>query len=179
LGHKVRTPQRLIERAPMQETVRFRSRIAYAHLALAVVVSVLVALVGGPAAGGVLAALGLVWVLLTYRSRIEVTSDGFKVNSLFRTRHLGWSQTDAFIVISYAGTDLPEYYRSLTPGNLSDAEVGARFQRFSLVAVVIDRGERIKVRGTASSALDAVFPAQAAAELNRILKQHNPAATAS
>ena len=80
------------------------------HLVIVVLISGFLAVVGGSAAGGgIVAALGLVWVLLSRRSGIEVTGEGFKVNGLLRTRNLGWSQTDAFIVVSYAGTALPDY----------------------------------------------------------------------
>ena len=152
------------------------------HLIAVVVVSALIALVSA-AAGAILLVLGLVWVLLTLRSGIEVTADGFTVRGLLRTRTLGWSQTDAFVVVSYAGTGVPDYAYGRGLDRFSEAvssqAVAYRAHMFSLVAVVTDHGARIKVPGTASSFLDTAFPAQAAMELNRILKRHNPAATAS
>ena len=166
----------------MQERLAFRSRIALVHVVGVVLVSALIALVAGPAAGGIVAALGLVWVLLTRRSGIEVTDEGFKVYGLFRARRLDWSQTDAFIVVSYAGTALPDYAYAVprpAPEAISSEAIASRVHMFSLVAVVTEHGERIKVPGTAASFLDTAFPAHAAAELNRILKRHNPTATAS
>lgn len=166
----------------MQETAAFRSRIAYVHLVVVALVSALIALLGGPVLGGIVAALGLIWVLLTRRSGIVVTADGFKVFRLLRVTTLDWSQTDAFIVVSYAGTSLPDYTYGVprpSPDEISSAAVATRAHLFNLVAVVTDHGERIKVPGTASSFVDTAFPAEAAVELNRILKRHNPTATAS
>ena len=166
----------------MQERVAFRSRIAYVHLVVVLAVSAVIAVVAGAAAGGIVAALGLFWVLLTRRSGIEVTDEGFKVRGLLWTQNLRWSQVDAFIVGSYAGTALPDYTYGVgpvSPEAISSNAVAIRVHMFSLVTVVTDRGRRIKVPGTASSFLDTAFPRDAAAELNRILKHHNPTATAS
>jgi hypothetical protein len=57
--------------------------------------------------------------------------------------------------------------------------VAARTPIFSVVALVTSHGERFRVHGTAATPLDPAFPAEAAAELNRRLKQHNPSATAA
>jgi hypothetical protein len=183
-------------KAPMHERAAYHSKVAYVHLAAVVVVSALIVLVWGSAAGGaIVAAVGLAWVLLIRRSGIDVTDDGFKVRGLLRTKHLGWSEADAFIVVGFSGqtrsllttrADFVAVTRADSAGGSVDGPTAvtnealtSRVHVLSLVAVVTSQGERIKVPGTASSPLDPTFPADAAAELNRALKRNNPAATAS
>lgn len=180
----------------MHEKAVYRSKIAIAILVAVVLVCGLIVLLAGSAAVvGIVASIGVLVVLLTGRSGIEVTDDGFKVRGLLRTRNLEWSQTDAFIVVGYSGevgyfgtgTVNADPYHSgavtsgtnMTPSAVTSFAVANREHMLSLVAVVTDHGQRIKVPGTASSFLDRRFPAQAAAELNRTLKTHNPTATAS
>jgi|SRR5579863_1023391 len=179
----------------MHERMAYHSRVAYEHLVAALVVSALILLVWGSAAvGGIVAVVGLVWALLMRRSGIYVTDDGFKVRGLLRTTHLGWSEADAFIVVGFSGENRSvlgnraDYVTGstdaqavvgLSPSAVTSQALASRVHVLSLVAVVTNHGERIRVLGTASSLLDRTFPSQAAVELNRILKRHNPSATAS
>lgn len=142
----------------------------------------------------VFAVLGVVWVGLTLRSVIEVSDDGVTVRGLFRTRKLKWSEIDDFIVAGFSGSNRPllrtnaDYVAPATDGpaviglSLDAIEAEAVTQRvpiFSVVALVTSHGERFRVHGTASTPLDPSFPAEAVAELNRRLRQHNPSATAA
>ena len=180
----------------MHEKAVYRSKIAYAVLVAVVAICAFMTLVFGSAAvAGIAAAIGGLCVLLIRRSGIEVTDDGFKIRGLLRTRNLDWSQTDAFIVVGYSGeagyfgtgTVNADAYSSgavtsgtnPSPHAVTSFALANREHMFSLVAVVTDHGQRIKVTGTASSFLDSRSPAKAAAELNRTLKTHNPTATAS
>jgi hypothetical protein len=142
----------------------------------------------------VFAALGMVWVGLTLRSAIEVSDDGFKVRGMLRSRYLRWSETDEFVVVGYyapnrallrseidyaAPTAEGPTVIGLSVDAVSAGALTARAPIFSVVAAVTSSGERVRVYGTASTPIDPAFPAQAAAELNRTLKRHNPSATAS
>lgn len=171
----------------------FRSQVSYVNLVAVLIGSALMIVVWNSRVGAVvLAVIGVVWVGLTLRSVIEVGDDGVTVRGLFRSRHLEWSETDAFIVVGFAGTNRPllrtktDYVAPATDGSgvvgfsLDAIETEAVAQRvpiFSVVAAVTKHGERFRVHGTAATPLDPSFPAEAAAELNRRLKQHNPVAT--
>ncbi|MDE3132319.1 MAG: hypothetical protein KGL16_14305 [Acidobacteriota bacterium] len=173
----------------------FRSQVAYVNLVAVLIVSALIIVIGNaPLAAAVFAALGVVWVVLTLRSVIEVTDDGFTVRGLLRTTRLAWSDTDAFIVLGFSGANrrvfraMDDYVTSNAPGPavvgvsldaINREALSARVPIFSVVAVVTNNGERLRVHGTASTPLDPSFPTDAAAELNRTLKHHKPSATAA
>ena len=173
----------------------FRSQVAYITLVAVLVVSALIIVIGNSVGVAVaVAATGVVWVALTLRSVIEVTDDGFTIRGLLRTRHLAWSETDAFIVMGFSAPDrrvlrsMDDYVTANSSGPnvvgvsldaINQEALAARVPIFSVVAAVTNHGERLRVHGTASTPLDPAFPAQAAAELNRTLKRHNAAATAS
>ena len=177
----------------MPGKLTYRSRIAYLHLVTAAVVTAAVAVIASLVAAAIVGAVGLVWGVLTLRSGIEVTVDGFVVRGRMRTHTLGWSETDAFIVVGYSGetayfgnvtggtpyANQPVTKRLSSPAAVNDVTLTHREHMFSLVTVVTSHGTRIKVPGTASSFLQAGFPARAATELNQALKRHNPSATAS
>ncbi|MGH2871842.1 MAG: hypothetical protein ACRDL5_05210 [Solirubrobacteraceae bacterium] len=142
----------------------------------------------------IVGALGVAWTALTLRSGIEITDDGFRVRGMLRTTNLSWGDTDAFIVVGFSGSNrglLRHGVDYLTPNSGGPQVVGLSIDAiareavatgvplFSVVAAVTSHGERLRVHGTASTPLDPDFPADAAAELNRTLKQRNPAATAS
>ncbi|HWE58455.1 MAG TPA: hypothetical protein VG228_02075 [Solirubrobacteraceae bacterium] len=172
----------------------FRSQVAYVNLVAVLIISaVIIVIWNSPGVAIVFGAVGVAWVALTLRSVIEVTDDGFTVRGLLRTRRLSWSDTDAFIVVGFAGPRRPVLRTSLdyVTHNPAGPEVGlsmsainqeaiaVRAPMFSVVAAVTSNGERIKVHGTASTPIDPRFPAEAAAELNRALEQHNPVAPAT
>jgi hypothetical protein len=173
----------------------FRSQVSYVNLVAVLIVSALMIVVWNSRLGAVVfAVLGIVWVALTLRSVIEVTDDGFTVRGMLRTRHLSWSETAAFVVVGFSGSNRPllrsraEYVASTPDGagiigvsaeSIETQAVATRVPMFSVVAAVTSHGERFRVHGTASTPIDPSFPAQAAAELNRRLRQHNPSATAS
>lgn len=173
----------------------FRSQVAYVNLVAVLIVSALIIVVwNAPVVAAVVGGLGVVWTALTLRSGIEVTDDGFRVRGMLRTTDLSWADTDAFIVVGFSGANrglLRHGVDYLTPNSEGPQVVGlsmdaiareavaTRVPLFSVVAAVTSHGERLRVHGTASTPLDPGFPAHAAAELNRALKQHNPAATAS
>ena len=172
----------------------FRSQVAYVNLVAVLIVSALIIVVwNAPTVAVVFGALGVVWTALTLRSGIEITDDGFRVRGMLRTTNLSWSDTDAFIVIGFSGADRPLLRHGvdyLTPHPegpqvvglaieaITSEAVATRVPMFSVVAAVTTHGQRLRVHGTTSTPLDPDFPAEAAAELNRTLKQHNPAATA-
>ncbi|MGH2861037.1 MAG: hypothetical protein ACRDLT_05930 [Solirubrobacteraceae bacterium] len=171
----------------------FRSQIAYVNLVAVLIVCALIIVVwNSQLAAVVFAVLGVVWTGLTLRSGIELTDDGFRVRGMLRTRCLSWADTDAFIVVGFSGSSRRVLrtavdYAAPTPGgpelvglSISAIEAEAiamRVPLFSVVAAVTSQGKRLRVHGTASTPLDPEFPADAAAELNRALTQHNPAAT--
>jgi hypothetical protein len=173
----------------------FRSQVSYVNLVAVLIVSAMMIVVWDSRLGAVIfAVVGIVWVGLTLRSVIEVTDDGFTVRGILRSRHLSWSETDAFIVVGFSGSNRPllrskaDYIASGADGagvvgllaEAIDSEaLATRVPMFSVVAAVSSHGERFRVHGTASTPIDPSFPAQAAAELNRRLRQHNPSATAS
>ena len=173
----------------------FRSQVAYVNLVAVLIVSSLIIVVwNSQAAAAVVAAVGVLWTALTLRSGIDITDDGFRVRGMLRTTKLSWADTDAFIVVGFSGANrglLRNGVDYLTPNSdgpqlvglsmeaIASEAVTARVPLFSVVAVVTSHGERLRAHGTASTPLDPSFPAHAAAELNRTLKQHNPAATAT
>jgi hypothetical protein len=173
----------------------FRSQVSYVNLVGVLIGSALLIVIWNSRVGAVvLAVLGIAWVALTLRSVIEVTDDGFIVRGLIRTRRLGWSEIDAFIVVGFSATNRPllrskaGYVASSNDGqgviglSMEAIETEALTDRvpiFSVVAAVTNHGERFRVHGTASTPIDPSFPTEAAAELNRMLKQHNPNATAN
>ena len=173
----------------------FRSQVSYVDLVLVLIISALIVVIwNSPVVAVVFASLGALWVAMTLRSGITVTDQGFTVRGLLRTRRLTWAETDAFMVQGYAGSNRPLVGREddyLGPSSSGPGVVGlsldaintdvmtARVHLLSVVAVVTSEGERLRVHGTASTPMDPEFPAHAAAELNRRLKQHNPNATAS
>lgn len=139
----------------------------------------------------VFAALGVTWTALMLRSGIDVGDDGFTVRGILRTRRLSWADVDAFIVLGYAGSGrraLSVDYVAPAPGGsqvvgltidaIEGKAVATPVPMFSVVAAVTSQGERYRVHGTASTPLDPEFPAQAAAELNRRLRQHRAGASA-
>ena len=172
----------------------FRSQVAYVNLVAVLIVTALIIVVGSaPTVAVVFGALGVIWTGLTLRSGIEITDDGFRVRGMLRTTKLSWSDTDAFIVVGFSGADrslLRHGVDYLTPHAegpqvvgvsmeaITSEAVATRVPMFSVVVAVTSHGERLRVHGTTSTPLDPDFPADAAAELNRTLKQHNPAATA-
>jgi hypothetical protein len=173
----------------------FRSQVSYVNLVAVLIVSAMMIVVWNSRLGAVIfAVVGIVWVGLTLRSVIEVTDDGFTVRGILRSRHLSWSETDAFIVVGFSGSNRPllrskaDYIASSADGAgviglsadaIESEALTTRVPMFSVVAAVSSHGERFRVHGTASTPIDPAFPAQAAAELNRTLRQHNPSATAS
>ena len=172
----------------------FRSQVSYVGLVLVLIISALIIVVwNSPVVAVVFAALGALWVAITLRSGITVTDDGFTVRGLLRTRRLAWAETDAFIVQGYSGSNRRQLGGQdgyLSTGSTGPGVVGlsldaissdvmtARVRLLSVVAVVTSEGERLRVHGTASTPMDPEFPAHAAAELNRRLRQHNSSATA-
>ena len=194
---RLHVPQlQLIDEGQIDEGQRtFRSQAAYVSLVAVLIVSALIIVIwNSPSVAAMVGALGLVWVALTLRSAIRVTDDGFEVRGLLRTRHLTWADTDAFIVVGFSGPTRSllsrgiEYDPSTPDGPrldgvsmdmMTNAALAARVNIFSVVAAVTSHGERLRVHGTTSTPLDPTFPAYAAAELNNVLKQHNPSATAS
>ena len=173
----------------------FRSQVAYVNFVAVLIVTAFIIVVwNSPAAAVVFAALGVISTGVTLRSGIEITEDGFRVRGLLRTTRLTWADTDAFEVVGFSGVARPLLrtaadYVAVEPagpqvaGLAMDAieqdVLAQRVPLFSVVAVVTAHGRRLRVHGTASTPLDPDFPAQVAAELNRTLRQHNPAATAS
>lgn len=173
----------------------FRSQVSYVSLVAVLIVSALIIVIGNsPPAAAAFAGVGAVWVAATLHSAVQVTEDGFRVRGLIRSRQLRWGETDAFIVVSYSGADrvvlrAPVEYATPTSGGpgvvgismgaISNEALTARGQMFSVVAAVTSRGECLRVHGTAATPLDPSFSTDAAAELNRLLKQHGAAATAS
>lgn len=173
----------------------FRSQVAYVNLVAVLFVCAMIIVVWNSQVGAlVFAALGVIWTALTLRSGIDVGDDGFTVRGMFQTRRLSWSDVEAFIVLGYAGSGRRVLRTSVdyvapNPGGpqvvglsidaIDDAALTERVPMFSVVAAVTRQGERVRVHGTASTPLDPDFPAQAAAELNRRLKQHSPGAAAS
>jgi hypothetical protein len=173
----------------------FRSQVAYVNLVAVLIISALIIVVlnsKGGAAG--FAVLGIIWTAVTLRSGIDVADDGLTVRGILRTTKLSWADTDAFIVIGFAGAGRPVLRTSvdyLAPSQggapaiglsidaINEEAIASRMPLFSVVAAVTRDGQRLRVHGTASTPLDPDFPAEAAAELNRRLRQHNPAATAS
>ena len=183
-------------RSGIQEGQRsFRSQVSYVNLVGVLIGSALLIVIWNSRVGAaVFAVLGIVWVGLTLRSVIEVTDDGFTVRGLLRSRHLTWSETDAFIVVGFSGANRSllraeaSYVAPVGDGpavaglTLDVVETDALVQRvpiFSVVAAVTSSGERYRVHGTAATPLDPSFPTEAAAELNCRLKQQNPGAIAS
>lgn len=173
----------------------FHSKAAYVNLVAVLIITalIIVSWKSGVAAA-VFAGLGLIWTALTLRSGIEVTDDGFTVRGMLRTRHLTWSDVDAFIVVGFDGTNRPvlrtalDYVAPATDtrhvvgvsmGAITTEAVTDRVGMFSVVGVVNQHGERFRVHGTASTPLNSAYPAHAAAELNRTLKRHSPTATGS
>lgn len=173
----------------------FRSQVSYVNLVGVLIGSALMIVIWNSRVGAVVfGLLGVVWVALTLRSVIEVTDDGVTVRGLFRNRQLTWFEIDCFTVVGFSGTSRSllrtkaDYIAPATDGPaviglaLEAIEAEAVTQRvpiFSVVALVTSRGERFRVHGTAATPLDPSFPAEAAAELNRRVKQHNPTATPS
>ena len=159
------------------------------------IVSALIIVVwNSPTAAAVFGVLGVAWVAATLRSVIEVTDDGFKIRGLLRTTHLAWADADAFVVVGFSGSDRPVLRSGLdyvAPSAEGPSVVGLSMEAinaealtkraglFSVVAVVDNHGERLRVHGTASTPIDPDYAAHAATELNRMLKHHNPAATAA
>ncbi len=173
----------------------FRSQVAYVNLvAVLIVCAVIIVVWDSQVGAGVFASLGVIWTAVTLRSGIDLSDEGLKVRGILSTRKLSWADTDAFIVVHLAGSGRPVLrstaeYMAPTPGGpqvvglaidaIESELLATRLPIFSVVAVVTNRGERLRVPGTASTPLDPAFPVHAAAELNRALKQHNPAATAA
>lgn len=173
----------------------FRSQVAYVNLVAVLIISaVIIVIWNSPGVAIVFGVVGVAWVALTLRSVIEVTDDGFTVRGLLRTRRLSWSDMDAFIVVGFAGPGRPvlrtslDYVTSnpaapevvgLSVSAINQEAIAVRAPIFSVVAAVTSNGERIKVHGTASTPIDPTFAAEAAAELNRALEQHCPAAPAT
>lgn len=172
----------------------FRSQVAYVNLVAVLIVSALIIVVwNSPIVAVIFGALGVLCTALTLRSGIDITDEGFRVRGMLRTTHLSWADTDAFTVVGFSGADrnlLRHRVDYLTPSSdgpqvvglsmdaIAREAVATRVPLFSVVAAVTSRGERLRVHGTASTPLDPDFPAEAAAELNRALKQRNQAATA-
>lgn len=173
----------------------FQSQVAYVSLVAVLIITALIIVIwNSPTVAAVFAALGVVWVALTLRSAIAVNDAGVKLRGFLRTRRLDWAETDAFVVIGYSGPNrqllrsADDYLSSNSGGPavagismeaVNEQALTARVRLFSVVAAVTSHGELLKVPGTASTPMDPAFPAHAAAELNRRLKQHNPTATAS
>lgn len=173
----------------------FRSQIAYVNLVAVLIVGALIIVIWNSQVGAaVCAALGVIWTGLTLRSGIDITDDGLRVRGMLRSRRLSWADTDGFIVVGFSGSghrvlrSAVDYAAAPTPEgpevvglaiDATEAEaIATRVPLFSVVAVVTSSGERLRVQGTASTPLDPAFPADAVAELNRRLRQHNPAAAA-
>lgn len=173
----------------------FRSQVSYVNLVGVLIGSALLIVIWNSRVGAaVFAVLGIAWVGVTLRSVIEVTNDGFTIRGLFRTRHLAWSETDEFIVVGFGATNRrllrsgADYVGPAADGTgaigfaLEAVETEALTQPvpiFSVVAAVTRQGERFRVHGTAATPLDPTFPAEAAAELNRRLKQQHPGVATS
>jgi hypothetical protein len=167
----------------------FRSQVSYVNLVGVLIGSALMIVIFNSRLGAVVCAVvGVVWVGVTLRSVIEVTDDGFTVRGLFHTRHLKWSEADAFVVVGFGGTNrsllrsgadyvAPAADVSGVVGLSLDAidadAVAERAPILSAVAVVTTHGERFRVLGTAATPIDPSFPVEAAAELNRRLEQRN------
>jgi hypothetical protein len=167
----------------------FRSQVSYVNLVGVLIGSALMIVIFNSRVGAlVCAAVGVVWVGVMLRSGIEVTEDGFTVRGLLRTRHLKWSDTDAFVVVGIGGTNRSllnpgaDYAAPAADGSgvvglsldaIETDEVAERGPIFSSVAVVTAHGERFRVLGTVATPIDPSFPAEAAAELNRRLEQRN------
>jgi hypothetical protein len=174
----------------------FRSQVAYVNLVAVLIISALIIVVLNSKGGAaVFAVLGIIWTAVTLRSGIDVTDEGLTVRGLLRTTKLSWADTDGFVVLGLAGAGRPVLRTSvdyLAPSQggaaqavgglsleaISDEALAAPMPLFSVVAAVTRDGQRLRVHGTASTPLDPEFPAHAAAELNRRLNQHSPAATA-
>lgn len=171
----------------------FRSQVSYINLVAVLIGSALLIVIFNSRVGAVVcAALGVVWVAVTLRSVIRVTDDGFTVRGLFRTRHLTWSETDAFIVVGFGGTNRSPLRAGadyVAPGADGAGVVGLSLEAIDTealadrvpilgaVAVVTTHGERFRVLGTVATPIDPSFPAEAAAALNRRLERHNLSST--
>lgn len=173
----------------------FRSQVSYVNLVAVLIVSAMLIVVWSSKSGAlVFGLLGTVWTGLILRSGINVTGDGFTVRGMFNTTHLAWADTDAFVVLGYGGSGraalrTPVDYMASNPAagpqvvgltlEAIDEETRvAGAPMFSVVAAVTSDGRRLRVHGTASTPLDPDFATQAAAELNRQLRQRKPGATA-
>jgi hypothetical protein len=172
----------------------FRSQVAYVNLVAVLIITALIIVVGNSQPTAIVfAALGVLWTALTLRSGVNVTEDGFTLRGMIRTTKLSWADTDAFIVIGFSGSGRRALRSSidyiapnpagpqvvgLSLDSIDQEAVATRVPLFSAVAAVTSSGERIRVHGTASTPIDPAFPAEAAAALNRTLKQRNPGATA-
>jgi hypothetical protein len=172
----------------------FRSQVAYVNLVAVLIITALIVVVwNSQRTAIVFAALGVLWTALTLRSGINVTEDGFTVRGMIRTTKLSWSDTDAFIIIGFSGSGRQVLRTSvdyiapnpagpqvvgLSLDAIDHEAVAACVPMFSVVAAVTSSGQRIRVHGTASTPIDPAFPTEAAAALNRTLKQHNPGTTA-
>jgi len=166
----------------------FRSQVSYVNLVGVLIGSALLIVIFNSRVGAVVCAVvGVVWVGITLRSVIEVTDDGFTARGLFRTRRVKWSETDAFIVVGFGGTNRSllrsgaDYVAPAADGSgvvglsldaIETDELTDRAPIFSAVAVVTTHGERFRVLGTVATPIDPSFPVEAAAELNRRLEQH-------
>jgi hypothetical protein len=173
----------------------FRSQVAYVNLVAVLIISALIIVVLNSKSGAALfAVLGILWTAVTLRSGIDLGDEGLTVRGLMRTTKLSWADTDGFVVLGFAGAGRPVLRTSvdyLAPSQggaqavglsidaISEEAIAAPLPLFSVVAAVTRDGQRLRVHGTASTPLDPEFPAQAAAELNRRLKQHNSAAPAA
>lgn len=172
----------------------FRSQISYVDLVGVLIASALMIVVFNSRPGAVvLAVIGVVWVALVLRSTIEVTDEGFMVRGLLRARQLRWSETSEFVVVGPSGMRRPllgvsaDYVASGADGQgliglsidaIGTTVVSEQPAMLSVVAAVTTDGQLFRVHGTLATPLDPSFPAQAAAELNRALREHRAAATA-
>lgn len=173
----------------------FRSQVSYVNLVVVLIISAIIIVVwSSKSVAAVFGVLGIVATGLILRSGINVTGEGFTVRGIFSTTHLAWAELDTFEVFGYGSSGralvrAPVEYISPSQGApqvvglpfeaIEEQSVLARVPMFSVVTAVTTDGRRLRVHGTASTPLDPDFPAHAAAELNRRLRQQNPAATAS
>jgi hypothetical protein len=164
------------------------------NLVVVLIISAMIIVVwSSKSVAAVVGVLGILGTGLILRSGINVTAEGLTVHGLFHTTHLAWAEMDGFEVVGYGGTGravLRSPVEYISPNQAAPQVVGlpleaieeqavlARVPMFSVVTAVTTDGRRFRVHGTASTPLDPDFPAHAAAELNRRLRQHHPTTTA-